>query len=130
MVMHRSALKHWQDTDSLHAYPSTLAMNGVVCEMFGAGDVQPVQLAFNPQATLVKVGDIRGNELLLDPIQTGLNLVNQRCIGIQYQGFRGGMAVEVSQQLSSACQGNELVVVQVGRLGFDPGAILNRLSHI
>ena len=42
----------------LHAILSTLGVNAVVGELVCAGDVQPVQLAFNPQATFVEVNDV------------------------------------------------------------------------
>lgn len=51
-------------------------------------------------------------------LQAGLNLIHQRRIGIQDQGFRRSVPIEVSQQLARACQRNELVVVQVGSLRF------------
>jgi len=130
MIVHRSPLKGGQDTHSSHTFLPTFGMDTVVGEQLSAGDVQPIQLAFNPKAALVKVNHGRGNELSLGRLQAGLNLIHHRRIGVQDQGFRRSVSVEVSQQLTSACQRYELVVVQVRSLCFDAQAILDRLCHV
>ena len=63
-------------------------------------------------------------------LQTGLNLIHQRRIGIQDQGLCRRMAVEISWQLTSACQRNELVVVQIAGLRLDTQPILDGLCHV
>jgi hypothetical protein len=104
-------------------------VDAVVGEEIRIGDVQPVRPAFHAETTLVKVDDIRGNELLPRGIQAGLNLSHHLSISIQYQGFCRGMPVEVSQQLTRDCQWDELVVVQIGGVGFDARTILDRFSN-
>ena len=64
--------------------------------------MQPIQLALNPQTTLIKMDHIRCDELLLDRIQTDFDMIEQSSIGIQHKGFRWPMAVKVSQQLACA----------------------------
>ena len=93
------AFKLRKDSDGFHPNLSAFGVHSVVCRVVGACDLQPIQLALNPQATLVKVHDIRRDELLLDGIETGLNLIDHRRMGIQHQGFRWHMSVKVSPHL-------------------------------
>ncbi len=64
--MHRTPLECGQDADSLHPFLSALGMDGVEGEPVGAGDMQPVQLSFNAQASLIEMGDCGGDDALFD----------------------------------------------------------------
>jgi hypothetical protein len=81
MIVHHSPFKNWQNTRGAHPFLSTFGMDRVVGEPLRAGDVQPVQLAFNPQSALVKVHHRRSNELLPGRLQARLNLIHRRRIG-------------------------------------------------
>jgi hypothetical protein len=105
MVVCRAAGEGRQDTDGSHPFLSTLGLGSVVGEAVGARDMQPVQLAFHPQTAFVEVDDIRGPQLVLDSVQTGLQLIGYARIGIQHQGFR----------VSSQKVGATLAVARLGR---------------
>jgi len=76
------------------------------------------------------VGHFRSNEQLFDDSEAGRSLFYQGRIGIQHKGFRWCVSIEVSQQLTSTRQRDELVVVQIGHLGFEAWSVLNRSRHI
>ena len=86
-------------------------------QCFVASHVQLVQFAFNTQTTFIEVGDIGGDDLLLDTFQTELGLFNHLLIGGDDDSFRKRLSIEIAQQFFCPCQGNEVIIVQVAAAG-------------
>ena len=62
--------------------------------------------------------------------QTRLGVVGQLTAGVEYDGLRGCLSVEIGQQLCRARQRYQLIVVQIAGLRFQTRAILGRLGHL
>jgi DNA invertase Pin-like site-specific DNA recombinase len=130
VVMHRTPAKFRQDADGAHSFLTAFAMNGIMRQGFGACHMHPVQFAFHAQPTFVEMRDASLNKMLFDACQREHRLCNQGFVCIQNERFAGPMLVEIFKEFADARQGQQLVVVQVHRLGFQARPVLHCLRHI
>ena len=130
MVMHGPSLKVGQDADVLHPLMTTFGLNSVVSQVRRSSHMQPVQTAFHAHSALIKMGNIGGNDLLFDAGKCLFSLPDEGAIGSQDKALAGRMPVEILEQFTSTLQRQQLVIVQINRLRFEPRAVLYRLPHL
>lgn len=129
-VMHRLSGKEGENPQGVHPVLTMLAVHDVVGQLCRGGDMEPVRRTFHSQATFVEVHHRRGEQELLNGVQTRYNLRLDTRIGLLYPGFGRFVPIEVIQQLTHASPGEELIGVQVARLSLDALTILHRLGDI
>ncbi len=105
MVMNDDALPVGKDINLRHGFPPTLAMNAIVGERIGRGDMQPLMLASNAQTAFIMMGDIGGDQLCSDGIQGRCGATLYGTIGFNHQRRRWRMVVEVAQQFAGSGHG-------------------------
>ena len=89
----------------------------------------PAQLALDPHPCLVKVNRVGGvDQMLFHGGLDWLDLIRYLLAGSDDRRFSHWLTVEVSQDLSGAFQGNEVVLIEVHRLRFDLWSVLHRLG--
>ena len=57
VVMYQPASAFWQDAQSVHGFCAAFVMHPVESQIAGAGHMQPVQFAIDPQPALIDVDD-------------------------------------------------------------------------
>ena len=77
--------------------------------------MNPVELAFDAQARLVAVEDLRGRQERLDLRLEACEVVIGRGLGVLAGLFADAVAVDVGAELADAIRGDELPVAQIGQ---------------
>jgi hypothetical protein len=92
--------------------------------------MQPLGLALHTQPTFIKVDKVSRSQLFLNGIECGLTSLTHGLIGLNDERRRGDMTIEIAKQLAGASHGQQLVVVEVAGLGFEPRPVLHSLPYI
>ena len=123
-VMHGSACKVRQSPDLPGRFGSSFRVRSVMCQLRGAGDVQPLPTPIDIDPGLVKMGQRRACHRLLDH---GFD-INQRSLAQtesrRERCFRDGLIKQLCQDLTSAPPGKQMLGAQIESHSFDSCAIL------
>ena len=102
-------------------------MGSIVSQRGGTGYMQPLQLAFDAQAALVKVDHICRLQCCLHLVIDWLYFLFQSLVGCQHTGLTQLVTIQVTKDGTGASQGDQLIDVEVAGLSLDAGSILHSL---
>ncbi len=105
-------------------------MQGKEGQPLRARAVQPVQFSFHPESTFATVDGSRLLQLALNLDQCGLAAGGHPLIGFPHKSPGRRVTIEALQDFTSAGDGDEVVVVQIAGLRFEPRPILNGLVDL
>lgn len=130
VVVNQSPLELIEDAGGFHGLPAPLGVNVVQGQGGRTGNVQPVEFARHPQAGFIGIDHLRLTQVVGNGLIDRPHLLGDTGGGMADGILGQRLTIDIGEKLGGALQRQQIVTVEVGRLRFEAGAVLHRLTDL